>query len=130
MVNTVDKRSATDVDKDVGHRIRARRREVGLSQTKLASAVGVTHHQIQKYEGGQNRVGIGRLTAIASALNVSPEYFLGQRATAEDPRSLLSIFLDLPEALDLMGAFVRLSDATRRRKLIEVAEQLGSPTQP
>ena len=42
---------------------------VGLSQTTLAEALGVTFQQVQKYEKGVNRVGAGRLTRIADALN-------------------------------------------------------------
>jgi transcriptional regulator with XRE-family HTH domain len=129
MTNVLDKRAATHVDKDVGLRIRSRRNELGLSQTRLAAAVGVTHHQIQKYEGGQNRIGIGRLTAIAAALSVSPDYFIGS-ALSSELRPLLSTFLDLPEATELMEAFVRLGDAACRRKLIDAAAQLRTASKP
>ena len=44
-------------DIEVGRRIRARRLEQGMSQTELATQVGLTFQQIQKYEKGVNRVG-------------------------------------------------------------------------
>ena len=44
------------IDRHVGRRIRARRNERGLSQNRLAEAIGVTFQQVQKYERGANRV--------------------------------------------------------------------------
>ena len=44
------------VDKLVGRNIRVLRLAKGLSQTKLADALGVTFQQVQKYEKGTNRV--------------------------------------------------------------------------
>jgi DNA-binding XRE family transcriptional regulator len=54
-------RSATVVDAHIGQKIRTRRILLGLSQTELADAAGITFQQIQKYEKGVNRVGAGRL---------------------------------------------------------------------
>ncbi len=36
----------------VGHRARTRRMMLGMSQTELAAALGMTFQQIQKYERG------------------------------------------------------------------------------
>jgi transcriptional regulator with XRE-family HTH domain len=38
-----------------------RRLMLGMSQTKLGGAVGLTFQQTQKYEKGANRIGAGRL---------------------------------------------------------------------
>ena len=37
------------VDKYVGGRVRTRRQTLGLSQEKLANAIGLTFQQVQKY---------------------------------------------------------------------------------
>ena len=63
------------VDVHVGLRIRNRRKELGLSQTNLGEAIGVTFQQLQKYERGVNRIGASRLAAIAGALGVPIGYF-------------------------------------------------------
>jgi transcriptional regulator with XRE-family HTH domain len=55
-------RGATPVDAHIGQKIRTRRNLLGLSQTELANAAGITFQQIQKYEKGANRVGASRLT--------------------------------------------------------------------
>ena len=66
---------SSKVDGHVGRRVRERRRELGMSQAKLGSALGVTFQQIQKYEIGSNRVAAGRLWDIAKALEVDIGYF-------------------------------------------------------
>jgi transcriptional regulator with XRE-family HTH domain len=41
------------LDVAVGARISARRLQLGMSQTKLADALGITFQQVQKYERGE-----------------------------------------------------------------------------
>lgn len=69
------KGTANDIDKKVGINIRQRRMEMGLSQGKMATLLGITFQQIQKYEKGANRVAAGRLKEIADILDVTPNYF-------------------------------------------------------
>ena len=54
-------RSAGVADIEMGRRIRLRRRETGISQTELAGHLGLTFHQVQKYERGMSRVGAAQL---------------------------------------------------------------------
>jgi transcriptional regulator with XRE-family HTH domain len=56
------------IDQLVGVKIRARRLELGLSQTELANKVGASRRKIQSYEGGQ-RVHAAGLYFIAKALD-------------------------------------------------------------
>src|SRR5262249_46502793 len=64
------RKSPNAIDKLVGRNIRLRRLAKGFSQTELGRNLGVTFQQIQKYEGGTNRVGSGRLFQIANFLEV------------------------------------------------------------
>ena len=68
-------KSATAVDRHVGARVRVRRNMVGLSQTELAQALGITFQQVQKYEKGTNRIGAGRLYRVAEVLRVPVQWF-------------------------------------------------------
>jgi transcriptional regulator with XRE-family HTH domain len=68
-------RSTTPVDVHIGQKIRTRGNLLGLSQTELADAAGITFQQIQKYEKGVNRVGAGRLQQFSDALGVPLSYF-------------------------------------------------------
>lgn len=63
------------LDYHVGQQIRKRRQDTRVSQVLLASRIGVSFQQIQKYERGKNRVSASMLYVIAGALQVSIEYF-------------------------------------------------------
>ena len=67
--------SIEPIDVYVGMRVRARRQQLGMSQTTLAEGVGVTFQQVQKYEKGDNRIGASRLAKIAGVLQVPVPYF-------------------------------------------------------
>ena len=68
-------RKPHQIDFQVGVRLKARRKTLGISQKQLANCVGVSFQQLQKYESGTNRIGAGRLFQLAQALQVSVEYF-------------------------------------------------------
>lgn len=69
------------VDIHVGRRLRERRSQLGMSQAVVGNAVGVTFQQIQKYEGGSNRVSAGRLFEFAKLLGVPVSYFFEEMPT-------------------------------------------------
>src|SRR5438132_1623536 len=69
------KKSPKSVDTYVGSRVRMRRMMLGMSQTKLADAVGLTFQQIQKYEKGTNRIAASRLQEFSGILQVPVEFF-------------------------------------------------------
>ena len=56
------------IDILVGHNLRARRREVGLTQLQLAHALGISFQQVQKYEPGANRIAASRLWRASQVL--------------------------------------------------------------
>lgn len=64
------------IDRHIGQRLRARRRELDVSQTELGAYVGVTFQQIQKYENGSNRVSASALWLFAQRLGCTIGDFL------------------------------------------------------
>ena len=58
------------VDIHVGKRLRMRRKDLGYSQQALGDALGLTFQQVQKYEGGSNRISASRLYFTAKTLVV------------------------------------------------------------
>ena len=103
-----DPRAATVVDQRIGGLIRERRLELGISQTVLADAVGVTFQQIQKYEKGVNRVSASTLMEIALALDTRVSALLPLAAKGDT-----DAFADAhaQEALKQLG---RLNEEGRR----------------
>ena len=75
-------RVAKQVDEHVGERIRHLRTTLGLTQEQLASALGISYQQVQKYETGANRVSAGRLYEIALQLDVEPAFFFADIDTS------------------------------------------------
>ena len=68
-------RKPSDADRFVGQKMRQARRELGLTQEMLASELGVTFQQIQKYEAGHSRLSAGRLRDVAIALQRQISFF-------------------------------------------------------
>ena len=67
--------SSHPVDTHVGERIRARRKELQISQQFLANKLGITFQQVQKYERGANRVSASMLYETAQVLEVPIQWF-------------------------------------------------------
>lgn len=72
---TVKDNGPHPVDVHVGSRLKKRRSLMGVSQEKLADAVGLTFQQVQKYERGANRVSASRLYQFAQILDVPVSFF-------------------------------------------------------
>ncbi|MDZ4373770.1 MAG: helix-turn-helix transcriptional regulator [Phenylobacterium sp.] len=126
-VNTVAETTRVEgphpVDRHVGLRIRMRRKEMGVSQERLAEALGITFQQVQKYERGANRVSASKLWEIAAALKTPVAYFydgLGDQETLAAQRDAAQDFMLSPEGIELMAAFPRISEPTIRRKIVEL----------
>jgi transcriptional regulator with XRE-family HTH domain len=114
------------VDALVGGNIRVLRQHRGMSQTDLATKVGVTFQQIQKYENGSNRVGSGRLYKIAMILKVPVgSLFDGVdhpgNSSAEAPPAAM---LAGPYAMRLLRAFNALADTALRKSIAEMVEKM------
>jgi transcriptional regulator with XRE-family HTH domain len=127
-------RGVTPVDFHVGQKIHTRRNLLGLSQTELANAAGITFQQVQKYEKGVNRVGAGRLQQFSDALGVPPSYFFeGAPAVGKKqpvPRegelsehSIVS-FLGTREGAALVRAFMAIKQKLIRQNIIAFIESI------
>ena len=127
-------RDATQVDAHIGQKIRARRNLLGLSQTELANAAGITFQQIQKYEKGTNRVGASRLQQFSEALGVPPSYFfegvpiVGKKQPAPQEGELsegtIVSFLGTREGAALVRAFTAIKQKPIRQHAITLLETL------
>lgn len=128
------KKTPNPIDKQVGNQVRIRRLALGMSQTKLADAIGLTFQQVQKYEKGSNRISASRLQHIASVLQVPVSYFfenaprfseLEHGAMASPSISNMSRFLSTDEGAALNNAFVQIKDNRLRRRIVSLVEQIA-----
>ena len=131
---SIGRRRTTAVDTLIGQKIRARRNLLGLSQTDLAEAAGISFQQIQKYEKGSNRVGAGRLQQFSDALGVPPSYFfdgaptVGKKQPAPQEGELseetIVSFLGTREGAALVRAFIAIKEKPVRQNVIAFLETL------
>lgn len=59
----------------IGIRLKQKRIEKNLTQTKVAKALNVTFQQIQKYEKGTNGLSASRMQALSNYFKVPISYF-------------------------------------------------------
>jgi len=111
MTMSIPEKIIQPVDREVGARIRLRRKLVGMSQDTLAKSIGVTFQQVQKYEKGTNRIGSSRIHDIASTLAVpvaalfgGPEGDAGTDYSSKDPGETVMS----KDTIDLNKAFLKI----------------------
>ncbi|WP_020697429.1 helix-turn-helix domain-containing protein [Reyranella massiliensis] len=120
------------VDVLVGNRIRQRRALLGMSQTALGKAVGLTFQQIQKYERGANRASASKLYEFATVLDVPVSFFFESAVEAETTskrgRRMETIDEGVStkrETLELVRAFYKIRKANVRREILDLIKAVG-----
>jgi transcriptional regulator with XRE-family HTH domain len=123
--------------------MRQRRTLLGLSQTKVGNAVGLTFQQIQKYERGSNRIGSSRLFEFAKALDVPVSYFFDEmpsnaltgrpmsgrsRKSFGEPGTPFEQEKDpliKRETLELVRAYYKIRETRVRKRIFEMVKVMG-----
>ena len=129
------------IDVHVGQRVRQRRTLLGMSQEKLAEAIGLTFQQVQKYERGANRVGSSRLFDLARVLDVPISYFfedMEANVAAKSPSRLMGVSeaklqpysaepdpLAKRETLELVRAYYKIGEPRVRKRIFELTKALA-----
>ncbi len=113
------------IDAHVGRRIRARRRLMGLSQTQLASRLGLSFQQIQKYENGSNRVSAGTLCRLGEALEVPVGFFFDGREGIAYRRLPVGDGRADRLGIEVARNFRRVPDRTARRAVADLVKALA-----
>jgi len=121
------------IDVHVGGRVRMRRLLLGMNQETLANALGLTFQQVQKYEGGANRVSASRLSAMAEILGVPISYFFGD-LRADDAEispedKLWREHLQRPETIEFIRLYYAIPDPKIRRQFLEMAKTVAESFQ-
>ena len=112
------------LEREIGARMRARRRQLRLSQAELAEKLGVSFQQVQKYERGANRVAASTLITAAEALGVSIGWLAGEVSPTHGERDLLTA-LSRPGAVEILQAFNAIETPRGRNALIAIAEEMA-----
>ena len=114
------------VDIAIGARMRLRRKSLGISQGVLSDRVGVSFQQIQKYERGANRVSGSMLVAIASALDTTVGWLVGEEGGMSDAADEILQALALTGATELLEPYAAIPRASARAALVALAQEMAA----
>lgn len=111
-----------DFRKSMGIKLRALRREAGLSQRDLARKLDLSHQQIQKYERGSNALPLERVRPFANALGVAPSVL----AFPEVDWIASKLSLDLSsDQSELLRLYDDIPDRSSRLLLLDLVRSVG-----
>ena len=73
---------------EIGKRIQGRRKQMGLTQEQLADKMDVSIQMVSNLERGNKSIRIENLIKLSEILNISTDYILTGKETAEDMQGL------------------------------------------
>ncbi len=123
------------IDVHVGTRMRQRRALLGMSQTTLGEAVGLTFQQVQKYERGANRISASRLAEFGKVLDVPIAYFFDELPAAASGSKAKARTQAEPaakdpmvkrETLELVRAFYKIREPDVRKRVADLVKAVAS----
>ena len=107
---------------------------MGLSQSTLAEAIGLTFQQVQKYERAANRVSASKLWEMSRALSTNIGFFYeglgdGYESRGSNlPNEALQDFLLTPEGVELAQVFPKIARGRVRRRILDLVRAMaGEP---
>lgn len=130
----MDAKDPSQIDRNVSHRLRMRRKELNLSQEAVAARLGVTFQQVQKYERGVNRISAGRLFQLAQVLETTiPYFYQGSDVIAAATSGLSEDAAEYVgpvsgDAVDLVIAFEQISEPDMRESILATAKAAALKT--
>jgi transcriptional regulator with XRE-family HTH domain len=115
------------VDVLIGRRLRQRRSLLGMSQTVLGAAMGVSFQQVQKYERGANRIGATQLFEVSRVLDIPISFFFENAGALSfkpgDGKAELS--MADRETLHLVRDFFRIRDHRVRLSIARTVKAIA-----
>jgi transcriptional regulator with XRE-family HTH domain len=104
--------------REIGEAIKRRRKEIGLSQERLAEILDVSYQQVQRYENGTNKLNTENIQSIAAALSVPITFFFStgyEQTVAEPSPPYMSA-----EEKTLLKYFRKIKDKNDKQMIINV----------
>ena len=106
--------------KEIGQKIKQKRKALNLTQLQLAEKVGLTESSISRYESGKiATMPTSTINKICSVLNIEPSELLGLTAETSfeyDLKDILNLTNDLPPEIkkELLDQFKQQIELFRR----------------
>ena len=100
----------------IGIRLKQKRIEKNLTQTKVAKALNVTFQQIQKYEKGTNGLSASRMQALSNYFKVPISYFFEGFTEFKEEFNLENNWINI----EFLNKLITSLSTEYRQKLIEL----------
>ena len=100
----------------IGIRLKQKRIEKNLTQTKVAKALNVTFQQIQKYEKGTNGLSASRMQALSNYFKVPISYFFEGFTQFKEEYNLENNRINI----EFLNKLITSLSTEYRQKLIEL----------
>jgi transcriptional regulator with XRE-family HTH domain len=113
--------SHVDISIRLGRELRSLRKSHGLSQKEIASTLGISYQQVQKYEAGQNRISLENLCTIASLFGLPLDYF---KTALNRPDHFSEVHSHVNLLSNMVSKISSMSDKRVREKIIKVVDIL------
>jgi transcriptional regulator with XRE-family HTH domain len=111
-----------------------RRLFLGMNQETLANALGLTFQQVQKYEGGANRVSASRLSAMADTLDVPISFFFSDLMVDDEKQTPAEQVsrerMERPETIELIRLYYAIPDENVRQQFLQMVKAVATATVP
>lgn len=110
------------MDAVVGKRIKRARDKINISQQDLSKKIGMSNSVLSRIESGERPARSDELVKIADALDVTTEYLLDNRSSADYISGPLDVYdiLNSNEQLLINGKEASESDKARIREMLKL----------
>ena len=106
----------------IGERIKARRKELQMSQRELSARMGYSNHStITRIEAGKVDLPQSRIAQFAQALGVTPSHLMGWDAPPKELGALAAGVLKDPNTLQMVQDYMSLDEADQYTVRVLVA---------
>jgi len=121
---------AHPADIAVGKRLRLRRKELGLSQTALASEIEISVQKLRRYERGEDRIRTRDLFRAARHLEVPIGYFFCDLTASQDVERDSRDNDLVMQGLQLLKLFCEIPDSDARAQLLRLLKHASREERP
>ncbi len=131
--------SESQIDIQIGKKLRTLRNMKGVSQNTLAQEAGITFQQVQKYEKGVNRISAARLFDFAKILNTDVLYFfkdLEGKSSGEKKYSFAENsenagygkqdIMESKETISLIREYYKIKEPAKRKHVLEIIKAMNA----
>ena len=127
-MNHQEIKERSTIDAFIGARVRQRRSELGISQSKLGEQLGITFQQVQKYENGKNRISASSLYRISRILGVDISYFVEGYGDNDVLRDVSDVCYNIQnrEVASLVRNFSNISEPELKKRISSLVKAVSS----